>query len=162
MNICIVKNCSKEIHAKGYCPKHYYRWKLYGNPLKTKWRPKGTGQIFHGYKLITINGRQVREHRIIMERHLDRKLKPFPQEIVHHTNGNTLDNRIENLKLATQRLHISNHLRKHFIKDGKKVCSKCKRLFPITRFYKQKACIDGLKSWCKICEENARRLRNQK
>lgn len=160
MKTCILKNCFKEAKNRRYCSMHYYRLYTYGDPLKTKWRPKGSGQIFHGYKLITVNGKQVREHRVIMEQHLGRKLKPFPQEIVHHINGNTLDNRIENLKLTTQSLHSSNHLRKHFIKNGKKQCSKCKQVIPITGFYKQKACIDGLKSVCKKCELNTRRFKN--
>jgi hypothetical protein len=45
----------------------------------------------------------VREHRLIMESKLGRFL--MPDEIVHHINGDTLDNRIDNLEVMPKVEH---------------------------------------------------------
>lgn len=60
---------------------------------------KGGFLTEHGYRVIRADGEQILEHRHVMEKHLGRKLKPFPQETVHHKNGIRHDNRIENLEL---------------------------------------------------------------
>jgi hypothetical protein len=50
----------------------------------------------------------VKEHRLVMEAYLGRVL--LPTEVVHHINGDTLDNRIENLMLFSDNgTHLSHH-----------------------------------------------------
>lgn len=71
----------------------------------------------NGYRHITKgnsrkNPLRYYEHRMIMEIHLGRKLGR--QEVVHHKNGDKLDNKIENLELMT----LSEHARQHAVESG--------------------------------------------
>jgi hypothetical protein len=47
------------------------------------------------------------EHRLVMERYLNRPLEK--NECVHHKNHNRQDNRLENLEIIDRRLHSMHH-----------------------------------------------------
>jgi len=79
--------------------------------IRKKWKGHKTKHNL-GYLLINIDGKQVLEHRHVMEVNIGRKLKP--SEDVHHINGNKTDNRIENLHLFKSR---SDHMYFHKMKE---------------------------------------------
>ena len=92
---CRIKGCDRMMETKGLCRAHYSQAHR-GDKLQPI-QSYGKGHIKDGYRIISVEGNRILEHRHVMQQHLDREL--LPHENVHHINGNREDNRLENLEL---------------------------------------------------------------
>ena len=113
---------NKGLKMPGMSGKNHPNWK--GGKYK-----HSLGYIYQYSPLHPFKGKyeHILEHRLVMEKHLGRYLKPT--EYCHHKNGNPGDNRIRNLFLCKDRM---THRRLHFnykLINGKwkKKCPICKK-----------------------------------
>jgi HNH endonuclease len=87
---CLTTGCNRGALAKGYCQQHYDSVFKHGREYLIL-APDGSGTITKdGYREFNIKGEKILEHVMLAEKALGRKLPPGV--VVHHMNGDKLDN----------------------------------------------------------------------
>lgn len=105
---CSVEQCGRTTYGRGFCNLHYQRFRTRGTPGPSELlRGKaGDGCIELGYRSFAVNGKRKREHRMVWET----ANGPIPDGyVIHHKNGDKLDNRLENLEMMTRAQHRKHH-----------------------------------------------------
>lgn len=94
-------------NKKGYC---FHKSRKGGKIYKLIYKPEHPNATKKGY---------VREHRLVIEEKIGRLL--LRSEVVHHKDGDTLNNSLNNLELMTanehRRLHVKDNIHKRWEKS---------------------------------------------
>lgn len=125
------------------------------------------------YKRIRLSKTKfIDKHRLIMEKHIGRELSS--NEIVHHINGDSNDDKIENLEILTRSEHTKKHIKvveanlkkgqiartiwglkekkKRTFSGEKYRCTKCKEIKHKSEFMKNCNSWNKLEANCRICK----------
>ncbi len=120
----------------------------------------------NGYCVVSLSKDQVWNgylvHRLVMTTYglLDLNDK---QMVVHHLNGNPLDNRLENLQIMSDSEHCCSHKKGYGINtETHKLCTKCEILKLRSKFNVARNCPDGLQNWCRVCGKKYSKIYYQK
>jgi hypothetical protein len=117
-------------------------------------------------KYKTYEGRQILESRWLMQRVLGRELTKA--EVVHHKDGDPLNNELSNLELTTQYDHRITHMLRGDSKFGGQFrrvvspsedlswCGNCKKFLPKLEFSRDVSSRHGLQSRCRKCQSELR------
>lgn len=145
----ICRYCDRTVSAKDLCRHHYEAQKQHGDPCAL--RRLGCDKLKsvivrskHGYLVSVVNGKLRRIHRMIMEHHIGRPLKPW--EVVHHKDGNKCNNRLRNLEIMLTNAHSSLH------STGRRQLCKRGHALAGENVYVSHLKNGDIRRICKICE----------
>ena len=112
-----------------------------------------------------VNGLRITTARYKMEQKLGRSLSS--KEVVHHIDGNKLNDEISNLEVLLVNEHIQEHIRRGDIKPyggntgtclrrisgnpNEAWCARCKQFLNKSNFHKNKNHWNGVNYYCKQC-----------
>lgn len=118
--VCPLDDCGLRLYARGWCRKHYDRWRTHGDPAFTSTPNRGEGFVNpEGYVFVRAIGHPlaqksgyIPEHRKVV---YDAGIEIPSGYSVHHINHDRADNRLENLEVLAN----GEHSRRHRLEEGR-------------------------------------------
>ena len=156
------KHSKKQWGKRKFCSHScYHKWKKGKLKGESSWNWVG-GFSKDGAGYIRENRKLIRQHVLVMEKYLGRKL--LKKEVVHHKNGICDDNRVENLLVCSQKTHTRLHKGWQLIdNEWWKVCKMCGEFLKVIKnnFYLRSN--GAFVSCCRDCsKKQAREKRSRK
>jgi 5-methylcytosine-specific restriction endonuclease McrA len=127
MKECTITNCHGKHEAKGYCRKHYRKWKRYGNPLEPT-KPKGPKPLDPEEKKRRMAERGKKWYQANREKTIERVIAWRDANEDHYKRYHTIYNanqRAEAFGLS-ERLEVADLEALEESSDG---CAKCSKEF---------------------------------
>lgn len=114
---CAIPGCSRKRKARGWCDKHWWRWRNHGLPDAEVFKFDGQPRLrADGYVVLYLAGiGDVLVHRLMWE--LERGSIPDGYDI-HHINGDRADNRMANFELRSHSEHAVHHGERRIWSEG--------------------------------------------
>ena len=135
MKLCKIRDCSGLHEARGFCNKHYLRWRTHGDPHVYKvGRPRNCSLAEvvafevnravltdggcletqaalneKGYGQVTFNGGRRTLHRLVLQNAIDRNFQK--NEIVRHVCHNPMCVNVKHLRLGNHRDNMNDMVR---------------------------------------------------
>jgi Recombination endonuclease VII len=145
---CTIEGCPNQRLARGWCPKHYRRWRAYGHPI-------GTADKGPRRRSCSVDGCPDSAYRAsLCSVHYASAGSPRLKERACEHCGDLFEPRNHSQRFCNTTCSARGKLPEEYkalLRQGRKRCYACEQTKSLDEFYRNKSARDGRTSRCKLC-----------